>query len=136
MSTARDTHHLLATGVDGEEMLAAVRAVERLRGGIVVIERGAVVAQIELPIAGLMSTSSVDEAALQFRAVTAALVERGCRIEHPTTMLALLAVSAIPELRIGNRGLIDSRAHRLVPVAVGSDDAAPVQVPVPVVGGD
>lgn len=30
-------------------------------------------------------------------------------------MLAMLAVSAIPELRIGNRGLIDSRAYHLVP---------------------
>ncbi len=43
----------------------------------------------------------------------------GCAIEQPRTMLAMLAVSAIPELRIGNRGLIDSRDYRLVPPVVG-----------------
>ena len=56
----------------------------------------------------------VRAAAAGLRAVVCALGELGCAIEQPTTMLAMLAVSAIPELRIGNRGLIDSRDYRLV----------------------
>ncbi len=59
------------------------------------------------------------EAAAGLRCVVRALDELGCAIEQPTTMLAMLAVSAIPELRIGNRGLIDSRDYRLVSPVVG-----------------
>lgn len=61
----------------------------------------------------------VPDAAAGLRSVGLALAGLGCAIEQPTTMLAMLAVSAIPELRIGNRGLIGSRDYRLVPPVVG-----------------
>jgi adenine deaminase len=94
-STARDTHHLLAVGMNDSDMITAARAVIDDGGGI------------------------VEEAAAGLRSVVRALAGLGCAIEQPTTMLAMLAVSAIPELRIGNRGLIDSRDYRLVPPVVG-----------------
>lgn len=122
-STARDTHHLLAIGSDDGDMLLAIREVERMGGGIALADGGEIVARLALPIAGLMSDRPIGEVADQFRTLTAALAERGCAIEHPTTMLALLAVSAIPELRIGNRGLIDAREFRLVDVVVDQSRA-------------
>ena len=113
-STARDTHHLLLAGMNDMDMIAAGRAVAADGGGIAVVCDGQVLARLPLPIAGLLSEGSVEEAAAGLRAVVCALGELGCAIEQPTTMLAMLAVSAIPELRIGNRGLIDSRDYRLV----------------------
>ncbi len=113
-STARDTHHLLLVGMNDADMIAAARAVASDGGGIVVVRDGQILARLPLPIAGLLSEGSVEEAAAGLRSVVQALGELGCAIEQPTTMLAMLAVSAIPELRIGNRGLIDSRDYRLV----------------------
>lgn len=113
-STARDTHHLLMVGMNDADMMAAARAVASDGGGIAVVRGGQVLARLPLPIAGLLSEGTVAEAAAGLRAVVYALDELGCAIEQPTTMLAMLAVSAIPELRIGNRGLIDSRGYRLV----------------------
>jgi adenine deaminase len=114
-STARDTHHLLVVGMNDADMLAAARAVIADGGGIAVARGGAVTARLPLPIAGLLTEGSVEDAAAGLTAVLAALTDLGCAIEQPTMMLAMLAVSAIPELRIGNRGLIDSRDYRLVP---------------------
>lgn len=113
-STARDTHHLLLVGMDDDDMITAARAVESCGGGIAVVRDGELLARLALPIAGLLSEGTVEQAAAGLRSVVRALEELGCAIEQPTTMLAMLAVSAIPELRIGNRGLIDSRAYRLV----------------------
>jgi adenine deaminase len=113
-STARDTHHLLMVGMNDADMIAAGRAVAADGGGIAVVRGGQVLARLPLPIAGLLSEGTVEDAAAGLRAVACALGELGCAIEQPTTMLAMLAVSAIPELRIGNRGLIDSRDYRLV----------------------
>jgi adenine deaminase len=118
-STARDTHHLLLVGMNDIDMIAAARAVASDGGGIAVVRNGQILARLPLPIAGLLSEGSVEEAAAGLRSVVRALDELGCAIEQPTTMLAMLAVSAIPELRIGNRGLIDSRDYRLVPPVVG-----------------
>lgn len=118
-STARDTHHLLLVGMNDADMIAAARAVASDGGGIAVVRDGRVLASLPLPIAGLLSEGSVEEAAAGLRSVLRALEELGCAIEQPTTMLAMLAVSAIPELRIGNRGLIDSRDYRLVSPVVG-----------------
>jgi adenine deaminase len=118
-STARDTHHLLAVGMNDADMITAARAVIDDGGGIAVVADGQVLARLPLPIAGLLSDGTVEGAAAGLRSVVRALAGLGCAIEQPTTMLAMLAVSAIPELRIGNRGLIDSRDYRLVPPVVG-----------------
>jgi adenine deaminase len=115
-STARDTHHLLAVGMNDDDIVTAITEVERIGGGIVLVDEGKVTASLRLPIAGLVSDQPLTDVAADFRALGIALADLGCAIEHPTTMLALLAVSAIPELRIGNRGLIDSRAFELVDV--------------------
>jgi adenine deaminase len=117
-STARDTHHLLAVGTNDADMITAMRTVAAAQGGIAVVRDGAVLACLRLPIAGLLSEGPVEEVAAELRDVVTAIRELGCLLEQPTTMLAMLAVSAIPELRIGNRGLIDSREYVIVPPVV------------------
>ncbi|WP_099021665.1 adenine deaminase [Mycolicibacterium palauense] len=113
-STARDTHHLLGVGTNDADLLAALNEVEGMGGGIAVVDQGRVLAAIPLPIAGLVTEKTVEEAAVELEEVVSALRGLGCTLENPPTALALLAVSAIPELRIGNRGLIDSRNYRIV----------------------
>jgi len=117
-STARDTHHLLVVGMNDADMMAAVRVVGSMGGGMAVVRDGEVLAQLSLPIAGLVSEASVEHMADELRHVVKAIRELGCVLEQPTTMLAMLAVSAIPELRIGNRGLIDARDYRIVEAVV------------------
>ena len=113
-SVARDTHHMLSIGMDDDDMVFAMRELERIGGGLIAVSNGEVLAVVRLPIAGLVSDRSVPEVAVEVEALLDAYTSLGCTIEHPFMMVALLAVSAIPELRIGNRGLIDSREFKLV----------------------
>ena len=51
-------------------------------------------------------------------AVVAAARELGCDIEAPFQLLAFLALSVIPALKITDRGLVDVERFELVPLAV------------------
>jgi adenine deaminase len=59
-SVAHDAHNIVIVGASDADMLAALRAVEALGGGQVVVEQGAVRAQVPLPIAGLLSDQPVE----------------------------------------------------------------------------
>ena len=116
---ARDTHHLLTIGVDDDDMVLAARTLRDVGGGIVVVDDGEVLALVELPIAGLFSDRSVPEMADEVSRLNDALARVGCTIEHSFMWIAVLAVTAIPELRITNDGLFDARNFAYVDVVVG-----------------
>ena len=59
-SVAHDAHNIVIVGSNDDDMLAALRAVETLGGGHVVVGQGAVRAQVPLPIAGLLSDQPVE----------------------------------------------------------------------------
>jgi adenine deaminase len=48
----------------------------------------------------------------------AAAAQLGCTIEAPFQLLAFLALSVIPELKLTDRGLVDVGAFELVPLEV------------------
>ena len=93
-------------------MLAAVRALEALGGGMVVVKRGEVVASLALPAGGLMSFEPADAVARGVAAVHRA-AEEAFRLGEglePVMTLAFLALPVIPELRLTDLGLFDVRA--------------------------
>ncbi|HMK64894.1 MAG TPA: adenine deaminase, partial [Thermodesulfobacteriota bacterium] len=54
-SVAHDAHNILVAGGDPKDMYLAVRTVEAMNGGLVVVIENKVAAAVPLPIAGLMS---------------------------------------------------------------------------------
>ena len=59
-------------------MAAAVRRLANLGGGIVVVDGGEVLAELPLPVAGLLSDAPLDEVVAASRAVAAAARSLGC----------------------------------------------------------
>src|SRR3546814_18396735 len=86
-------------------MCAAVEALRRSGGGFVVVEDGRVVAEVPLPLAGLMSFRSCEELSVLIESFNEAARERGVRPEVSTPSLAMtgLALAVIPEGRIPDR---------------------------------
>lgn len=109
---AHDSHNIVCAGGSDADMLAAVRALEALGGGMVVVKRGEVVASLALPAGGLMSFEPADAVARGVAAVLRAAEEAlhlGEGLE-PVMTLAFLALPVIPELRLTDLGLFDVRA--------------------------
>ena len=69
-------------------------------------------------VAGILSDAPLAEVVERSHAVVAAAAQLGCKIEAPFQLLAFLALSVIPELKLTDRGLVDVGAFELVPLEI------------------
>jgi adenine deaminase len=120
-SVAHDAHNIGVVGSSDEAMWAALKAVERLGGGIVAVNgNGVVVAEIALPVAGLMSTDSAESLIPKIEQLRKVVKNLGCALEEPFLQLSFLALPVIPSLKITDLGLIDVEREKVIPLVVKS----------------
>jgi adenine deaminase len=98
-------------------MARAGNELARVGGGQVVVRGGEILAEVELPIAGLMSDDEPEVVARKAGLVLEAFRECGCALNNPNMQLSLLALVVIPELRISGKGLVDVTRFEVIPVA-------------------
>ena len=115
---AHDAHNMVVVGVDDASMTRVVERLAELGGGIVVADGTTVLSELPLPVAGLLSDRPLREVLESSRALNAAALELGVAYPHPFQVLAFLALSVIPSLKITDRGLVDVDRFELVPLAV------------------
>lgn len=115
-TVAHDSHNMVIVGTDDGDMAMAANELARLGGGQIVVKERRVIGKVDLPIAGLMSTESVQRVARKVRSVLAGFRACGCRLNNPNMQLSLLALVVIPELRISDKGLVDVTHQTLIPV--------------------
>ncbi|MGO9559609.1 MAG: adenine deaminase [Acidimicrobiales bacterium] len=124
-TVAHDAHNCMVVGAIGPEgpsdMAAAVARLAELGGGQVAVLGGKVLAEVPLPIGGLMSDLRADEIASQVaNLATVAREALGVTIDAPFMQLSFLGLSVIPALRITDKGLVDVNSFSLVDVAASS----------------
>jgi adenine deaminase len=113
---SHDAHNVVVVGVDDTSMAFAVRRIANIGGGIVVVDGADTLAELPLPVAGILSDRPLDEVVAGSHAIVAAAAELGSTIEAPFQLLAFLALSVIPSLKITDRGLVDVDRFELVPL--------------------
>ncbi len=97
-------------------MARAVNEVAAAEGGQAAVKDQAVIGQVVLPIAGLMSNKPARAVADSAASVLAAFRQCGCRLNNPNMQLSLLSLAVIPELRLSDLGLIDVVNFNIIPV--------------------
>lgn len=107
-TVAHDSHNLLVVGMDDRDMALAGNALADVGGGMIVVRGGKVLAILPLPIAGLMSGEPVEKVRAGVEDLARAWRALGCTMASPFMTMALLALPVIPELRITNRGIVDT----------------------------
>jgi adenine deaminase len=113
-SVAHDSHNIIACGTNDADILAGIAEIERLRGGLVVVADGKVVASLALPIAGLLSTEPLEVVTDKLEHLEQQARNLGSRLPSPFATLSFLALPVIPELRLTDRGLVDVNAFKLI----------------------
>ena len=113
---SHDAHNVVVVGVDDGAMARTVGRLLELGGGIVVVEEQGIRAELPLPVAGLLSDRPLAEVVEASRALNAAAQALGVTFPAPFQMLAFLALSVIPSLKITDRGLVDVDRFELVPL--------------------
>lgn len=111
---AHDSHNIICMGTNDEDMVSAIRRIEKLEGGMVAVAGGLVLAELPLKIAGIMSELPAKEVAASFERLESAAKELGIEIENPFSELSFLALSVVPELRLTDKGLVDVVNFKLV----------------------
>jgi adenine deaminase len=106
-SVGHDAHNLTVAGCDDVSMMTAARAVGRLGGGLVAAVGEEVLAQVPLPIAGLMSDQPLRVVRRQMDELVTVARELGSSLHDPLMTLGFLALEVIPSLKLTDQGLVD-----------------------------
>ena len=115
-SVAHDSHNIVLVGTNDQDMLKVVEVIQTMKGGLVAVQDGKVLASLPLPIAGLMSEVSVAQVNLQLKALLHAVKNLGCKIADPFMILSFLSLPVIPELKLTDKGLVDVNQFKFVPL--------------------
>jgi adenine deaminase len=118
-TVAHDAHNVVVVGMNDASMAAAVRRLANRGGGIVVVDGAEVLAELPLPVAGLLADAPLEEVVDASRAVIEAARSLGCTLDAPFQHLSFLALSVIPSLKLTDRGLVDVDRFELVPLEAG-----------------
>ncbi|MEX2140157.1 MAG: adenine deaminase [Pirellulales bacterium] len=105
-SVSHDSHNIIAVGTSDDELAAAVNAVIDARGGISVA-RGGQIDVLPLPIAGLMSAGDGHQVAADYSRLDRLAKDLGSTLTAPFMTLSFMALTVIPELKLGPEGVFD-----------------------------
>lgn len=118
-SIGQDSQNLVVVGTNDEDMAVAVNTIREIQGGVAFAADGQIIAQVNLPIAGIMSDIEPRKLQQEFKKLHQSLAEMGSQQGNPSFDLSLLLTCAvIPELKITNRGLVDALSSRFVPLII------------------
>lgn len=112
-SVAHDSHNIICVGANDADMAFAVNRIIENRGGIAVVCDGKPIAELALPIAGLISDRPLEEVNDLLETAKAAACSLGVsdRID-PFMTLSFMSLPVIPELRLTTRGMFDVAAQK------------------------
>jgi adenine deaminase len=98
-------------------MLTAARRVAEMGGGLCAALGTQVLAELPLPLAGLMSDQPLARVLAQLADLRWA-TGRLCRAPEPFMALSFLSLPVIPSLKLTDRGLVDVDAFQMVDLFV------------------
>jgi adenine deaminase len=113
-----DCGDIAVVGADETDMAQVVNRIKELSGGIVVCAGNRILAEIALPVAGVISTEPMKIVADRLHEIQRAATELGCNTPDIRTTLAVLSTPAIPFLRICEHGLFNLRQNQFVDLIV------------------
>jgi adenine deaminase len=113
-SVGHDAHNIIVAGLNVEDMQFAVNRINETQGGIVIVDNQKLIAEVKLPIAGLLSDKKASEVAIENEIFKKSWIDAGCSL--PYMGFNLLPLSVIPNFRITNKGLVDVNSMKIEPL--------------------
>ena len=114
-TVCHDHHNIAVVGVDYGDMALAANRLGEIEGGFVVVQDGRVLAELALPVAGLMSLEPFEVVRDRLVALRSAARGLGVTLEEPFLQLAFLCLPVIPHLKITDMGMVDVDRFEIIP---------------------
>ena len=107
-TVAHDSHNIVAAGINDEDILIAIEHLRKIQGGLVIVQKGEIVAEVPLRIAGLMSDQPYEKVAEQLLHLHKQLEEVVYHQSQNLFMvLSFLCLPVIPDIKLTDKGLFD-----------------------------
>lgn len=106
-TVAHDSHNLIIVGTNDMDMTIAAHSVIKAGGGFAAIADQQLLAEVSLPIAGLMSHSPFEVVCKEMDELLSVVSDLGSPLENPFMTLSFLALPVIPAIRLTDLGLVD-----------------------------
>ncbi|CAM3264296.1 adenine deaminase [Paracoccus nototheniae] len=113
-TVCHDHHNIAVVGADYDDMALAANRLSQIEGGFVVALQGRILAELPLPVAGLMSLDPFEAVHAALTDLRAAARSLGTTLEEPFLQLAFLALPVIPALKITDRGMVDVARFEII----------------------
>jgi adenine deaminase len=117
-TVAHDHHNMVVIGADDQSMMTAARAIQHMGGGLAVAGGENVIAQLPLPVAGLMSDRPIEEVRQGMDKLLSAAHELGSPLHDPFMAMSFMALEVIPALKLTDVGLIDVESFQVTDLFV------------------
>ncbi len=118
ISIGHDSHNIIVIGLNSKDMYKAVKEIEKLNGGITIVNNGELIDCLPLEIAGLMSKDSIPEVAKKLRKMKEKVYSMGVTRQSPFMTLSFMALPVIPSLKITDQGLFDIDENKFVSLGI------------------
>ena len=107
-SIAHDSHNIIACGVSDRDIALAVNRIRTLRGGLTVAENGRILAELPLPVAGLLTDAPLEQVNAHLENCKRHAFSLGANPGiDPFMTLSFMSLPVIPSLRLTTRGVFD-----------------------------
>ena len=107
-TVAHDSHNIVAAGINDEDILIAIEHLRKIQGGLVIVRKGEIVAEVPLRIAGLMSDQPYEKVVEQLSHLHKQLEEIVYHQSQNLFMvLSFLCLPVIPDIKLTDKGLFD-----------------------------
>lgn len=116
ISIGHDSHNIIATGTNDDDIFMAVNELIKQEGGAVVVKDEKVISRMELKIAGLMCNLPAEKMIAQQDALDEAVHEELGVPDNvnPVMTLSFMPLAVIPKLKITDKGLVDVEKNAFV----------------------
>ncbi|WP_442597748.1 adenine deaminase C-terminal domain-containing protein [Neobacillus sp. D3-1R] len=106
-SSFSNTGDLILIGKSKQDMIKAFQRLKEMGGGIVLVENNEILAEIPLPLAGVMSDLPVEDIIEREKLLLVHLQERGYHFSDPIYSLLFFSSTHLPYIRITQQGIYD-----------------------------
>ena len=114
-TVSHDSHNLIVIGTNDSDMALAANHLIEIGGGYVAVKDGRVLADMPLPIAGLMTFKSASESAEENEALRSTVYSLGVPTDiAPLMTMSFVSLSVIPSIKMTTRGLVDVNTQKLL----------------------
>lgn len=114
-TVSHDSHNLIVIGTNDSDMALAANHLIEIGGGYVAVKDGKVLADMPLPIAGLMSFNSAAESAEINENIRNTVYSLGVPTDiAPLMTMSFVSLSVIPSIKMTTQGLVDVNSQKLL----------------------